>query len=347
MYIQKDFLAQSFHWLIKAAEAGNAFAQNNLGHYYRQKASVISSGQEKEAAINEAHIHFQKAALNGYILAHYNLGHVYITKSEITSDNNKKADFLNKALEAGLKYYELCPIDKKSQAKMLLARVYEKKYIIAADPQEQDAFLDTAIHWAEQADLQVFDNQYSLASLYDLKIDKTAESEKKLYLLDKSITLLIKAKVHRNADVQVRLAVNLWQKSTFVSDLQEKEMLLQQAKDELLIVAEQNNASAQNNLGYIFKQQSDNTTDPKQKRILQREAIAWLSRAAEQNNIRAQKTLDEIKQEKEKKRVCALCETQVGSTNSCGRCRGVYYCCKQCQTADWPKHKNSCTKFFE
>ncbi|KAJ7459249.1 hypothetical protein FB451DRAFT_1272310 [Mycena latifolia] len=44
------------------------------------------------------------------------------------------------------------------------------------------------------------------------------------------------------------------------------------------------------------------------------------------------------------KMVCTKCrKNEVGlELRRCGKCKGVWYCSKECQTQDWPKHKKSC-----
>ena len=39
---------------------------------------------------------------------------------------------------------------------------------------------------------------------------------------------------------------------------------------------------------------------------------------------------------------CVVCEK--ATKNSCARCRLVYYCSRDCQAKDWPKHKSKCKK---
>ena len=39
---------------------------------------------------------------------------------------------------------------------------------------------------------------------------------------------------------------------------------------------------------------------------------------------------------------CQGCDSKLASS-LCGRCRKVHYCSRECQTADWPNHKKSCS----
>ena len=39
---------------------------------------------------------------------------------------------------------------------------------------------------------------------------------------------------------------------------------------------------------------------------------------------------------------CRACDRIVSGRTKCGRCRGVTYCDKECQLADWPRHRAEC-----
>lgn len=40
--------------------------------------------------------------------------------------------------------------------------------------------------------------------------------------------------------------------------------------------------------------------------------------------------------------ICAKCSKPVKTPKRCGRCKAVVYCSRECQSADWKKHKKSC-----
>lgn len=44
------------------------------------------------------------------------------------------------------------------------------------------------------------------------------------------------------------------------------------------------------------------------------------------------------------KKMCSECNTQIKHPQTCGQCRRVYYCNRQCQTKHWPKHKLTCKR---
>jgi hypothetical protein len=44
---------------------------------------------------------------------------------------------------------------------------------------------------------------------------------------------------------------------------------------------------------------------------------------------------------KSKLQECEVCE-KGGEWQCCGKCKGVFYCSKECQTSDWSYHKREC-----
>ena len=41
-------------------------------------------------------------------------------------------------------------------------------------------------------------------------------------------------------------------------------------------------------------------------------------------------------------RICAVCDIPVEQRLKCGKCRKICYCSKECQSKDWPEHKQVC-----
>ncbi len=278
-----------------------------------------------------AQMQFEKAVKQGYIQAYDDLDRLYRARSDFAEDENTKQNFLDKALEYAVTYGELCSPKEKACSHLNIAEIYYNKYNKTSDPKKQNEFLDLSILWAEkalqaheaaQATNEAAEVAICLALRYDEKIKKTVDLQNKVELLDKSIQLLIKAK-SLSTIAAFRLAYVYWQKSMLVLDAQEKEMLFKKAEHEYLLLVEHDDAHSSNNLGFMYKQRSETVTDSRQKNALLCEAVLWLTRAAKLNNTSAQKTLYEIKQEKDKKRLCLTCGLHIG-TGDCGECMQVY-----------------------
>jgi TPR repeat protein len=85
---------QAVNWYRKAAEQGNAFAQNSLG-------SMYCDGQGLEKNYAQAVNWYRKAAEQGNDVAQGNLGTMYVTGRGITQDYAQAVNWYLKAAEQG------------------------------------------------------------------------------------------------------------------------------------------------------------------------------------------------------------------------------------------------------
>jgi len=91
--VQQDY-KQALYWFQKAAEQGNAAAQNYLGVMYDQ-----GSGVPKDST--EAVRWYRKAAEQGYAVAQFNLGWMYDEGRGVHQDNVQAAYWYRKAADQG------------------------------------------------------------------------------------------------------------------------------------------------------------------------------------------------------------------------------------------------------
>ncbi|MDO5296135.1 MAG: tetratricopeptide repeat protein, partial [bacterium] len=85
---------KAIEWLRKAAEQGNARAQNTLGLTY-------NNGQGVEQDYNKAVEWYRKAAEQGNIMAQFNLGVMYENGQGVEQDYNKAVEWYRKAAAQG------------------------------------------------------------------------------------------------------------------------------------------------------------------------------------------------------------------------------------------------------
>ena len=103
-----------FEVLMKAAEAGNTVAQDNLGHMYYE-------GEEVERNEDEAIRWFKKAAAKGYAPSQHNLGFVYFHKRELSqkiSDANREDAYFWANLAVALGSEEAVPLRRSAALRL-------------------------------------------------------------------------------------------------------------------------------------------------------------------------------------------------------------------------------------
>ena len=85
---------EAFKWYTRAAEAGHAPAQFNLGVYYL-------NGNGVKVDKHEAVKWYTRAAEAGHVIAQYYLGICYLKGDGIAIDRNEGIKWITRAAEAG------------------------------------------------------------------------------------------------------------------------------------------------------------------------------------------------------------------------------------------------------
>ncbi len=88
---------QALYWYTKSAEQGFAAAQNNIGHLYH-------NGYGVQQSTDKAIEWYEKAAKQGYTLAQYNLGLIYAQDDGVRQDYQKAVEWYTKAANQGNAY---------------------------------------------------------------------------------------------------------------------------------------------------------------------------------------------------------------------------------------------------
>lgn len=126
------------YWYKKAAEGGNANAQQNLAVQYLTGRGGVEQNYEK------AFYWTQKAAMQGWDKAQANLGYFYLEGVCVEEDNETAVYWLTKAAEQGHK-----------QAQFNLAQCYINGWGVDEDEEE-------AIYWLRKSAAQGFPNAMEL-----------------------------------------------------------------------------------------------------------------------------------------------------------------------------------------
>ena len=134
--------AEAVKWLREAAEQGEAKAQSNLGAMYTEGRGVAQNDVE-------ALKWFRKAAEQGFVDAQFNLGLMYVTGKGVAQNDAEAMKWYRKAAEQG---------DESAQNS--LGVMYAKAQGIAQNDAE-------AVKWYRKAAEQGFvDAQYNLGVMY-------------------------------------------------------------------------------------------------------------------------------------------------------------------------------------
>jgi TPR repeat protein/uncharacterized RDD family membrane protein YckC len=243
--VPKD-LGKAAELYQKAADQGNAFGQNNLGWLYR-------NGEGVPKDLGKAAELYQKAADQGNVLGQNNLGWLYQNGEGVPKDLGKAAELYQKAADQG-----------NALGQNNLGWLYQNGEGVPKDLGKAAELYQKA---ADQGNALA---QANLAWLY-----RSGQGVPKD--LKKGAELYQKAADQGNADARTNLAW-LYQSGQGVpKDLKEAAELYQKAAD-------QGDASAQANLGWLYENGQGVPKDSKK-------AAALYQKAADQGNATAQTNL--------------------------------------------------------
>ena len=271
---------EAAEWYQKAAEAGNAAAQNNLGVYYRNGRGVSKNR-------DEAVKWFQEASRQGFHESQYNLGLSYWESG--TSQGR----------EEGVRWFQKAAAQGNAKAQFMLGKSYSQGWGVPEDKAE-------AFRWYKMAAEQGHSMaQYSLALFYEKGTGVTvnkAEARKWYQKAAENGVKWAKEKLDQMKNENVILQAARPSKQTVKKEAVKKEDTAKQMSAEdwfqlgkkadneknyseavkwYLKAAEQGYADAQNNLGFCYDNGKGVEKDPKQ-------AVYWYQKAAEQGYAGAQ-----------------------------------------------------------
>ena len=94
---------KAFHWCLRAAESGNAFAQTQIGEWYWYRAYPNGVGnQETQNNLHQAFSWFQKAAEQGDADGRYHLGRCFFYGDGVDEDKVKAVELFQLAADQGV-----------------------------------------------------------------------------------------------------------------------------------------------------------------------------------------------------------------------------------------------------
>ena len=276
-----DF-AEAFAWYKKAAEQGDAEAQNCLGLCFEE-----GSGIEKNQA--EAVKWYRAAADQGYAPAQYNLGVCYSNGDGVPEDDKETVKWYRAAAEQGLpdaqnslgdsllngtgaeendaeavKWYRAAADQGYAEAQWNLGICYQNGFGVPEDDKQ-------AVEWFQKAADQGFpeaQNYLAVCLSNGTGIQKNAAEAIKLYR---------SAADQGDAHAQSNLGFCYANGSGVPQDVKQAVVWFRKA-------AEQGNAVAQNELGYYLLYSVDIEHN-------EAEALQWYQAAADQDNADAQNRL--------------------------------------------------------